>query len=370
MPRPPAPALRLLVLAGLTGTLLAHSAPHGALNARSGWPAVSVFDEPPGGGVDPGFEEFLRRRMGLTTAQIGAVDRGEPLALDARSTVDREIAVAGVVHIAAPAERLVALVEDIEHLESGEGFLATKRISEPPALEDFAALSLPAEDVAALAKCRPGRCEVKLGQGGFDRLHEIDWKGRDVAAQVNALARQMALDYVRAYRAGGNGELAVYLDSSRPQFVADEFVSLTRRLQDLPDPTSALADYLVGYPRAERSPGLEEFFYWSLADFGLKPVVRLNHVVIQPATTGRTRFVIATKQLYASHYFQTALELRALVDDERAPGRAHYLVVFNIARSDGLTGLFGGVVKGKVRDASRTGLAKALAAMKRRCERS
>jgi len=151
--------------------------------------------------------------------------------------------------------------------------------------------------------------------------------------------------------------------------VADEFVGLTGRLRDLPDPMPALAEYLVAYPNAARAPGLEEFFYWSLGDFGLKPVVRLNHVVIQPARGGRTQFVIATKQLYASHYFHTALELRALVDDPQAPGRAHYLVVFNVARSDGLTGLFGGVVKGKARDASRKGLAKALAATKRRCER-
>jgi hypothetical protein len=370
MRRPRAPALPLLVLAGLMGAPLVPPAAQTVLPTQGAAPPPSASEAAASAAMDPDFEEFLRRRMRLATTQITTINRGEPVTLDAPPTVDREIAVAGVVHIAAPAERLVALVEDIERLESGEGFLATKRISEPPALEDFAALSLPAEDVAALAKCRPGRCDVKLGQGAFDRLHEIDWKGRDVAAQVNALARQMALDYVRAYRAGGNGELAIYLDSSRPQFVADEFVSLTRRLQDLPDPTSALADYLVGYPKAERSPGLEEFFYWSLADFGLKPVVRLNHVVIQPASAGRTRFVIATKQLYASHYFQTALELRALVDDAQAPGRAHYLVVFNVARSDGFTGLFGGVVKGKVRDASRKGLAKALAATKSRCERS
>ena len=369
MPDPRTAAIPLLVLASLVG------APPGPLASEAGLPAhgarqqASGSADPTGAAMDPAVESFLRQRLRLTTAQIGAVNRGEAVALDLRSEVDREIAVAGVVRIAAPAERLVALVHDIERFESGEGFLATRRISEPPALEDFASLELPAEDVAALAKCRPGRCDVKLGQGAFDRLHEIDWKAPDVAAQVNALARQMALDYVRAYREGGNRELAIYLDSGRPQFVADEFVGLTGRLRDLPDPMPALAEYLVAYPNAARAPGLEEFFYWSLGDFGLKPVVRLNHVVIQPARGGRTQFVIATKQLYASHYFHTALELRALVDDPQAPGRAHYLVVFNVARSDGLTGLFGGVVKGKARDASRKGLAKALAATKRRCER-
>jgi hypothetical protein len=345
--------LSMFVLAGLAAAAQSPPAP------GAGGPGT--------GAPDPAFDGFLRQRLRLTGAQMDAIDRGEAVTLEVRATVDREIALAGVVHIAAPAERLVSLVRDIERFESGDGFLATRRISDPPALDDFASLALPAEDVEALRKCRPGRCDVKLGQGAFDRLREIDWRAQDVTAQVNSLARQMAFDYVRAYQAGGNGELAVYLDSGRPQFVAEEFASLTRRLQDLPDPTPALAEYLVGYPRAERAPGLEEFLYWSLGDFGLKPVVRLNHVVIQPGS-GRTRWVIATKQLYASHYFQTALELRALVDDARAPGRAHYLVVYNVARSDGLTGLFGGVVKGKARDASRKGLAKALSATKRRCE--
>jgi len=33
--------------------------------------------------------------------------------------------------------------------------------------------------VAALRKCRPGRCEVKLGQGAFDVLKTVDWRAPD-----------------------------------------------------------------------------------------------------------------------------------------------------------------------------------------------
>jgi hypothetical protein len=97
-------------------------------------------------------------------------------------------------------------------------------------------------------------------------------------------------------------------------------------------------------------------------------VVRINHVVIFPVQAGRTRYAIATKQLYASHYFHTALELRSVIDDPARPGQSQYLVVLNAARSDGLTGMFGGMVKAKARSGSREGLKKALAAIKRRCE--
>ena len=38
--------------------------------------------------------------------------------------------------------------------------------------------------------------------------------------------------------------------------------------------------YLLQYPQS-RPTGVDDF-YWSLADFGLKPVVRLNHIIVRP----------------------------------------------------------------------------------------
>ena len=62
-------------------------------------------------------------------------------------------------------------------------------------------------------------------------------------------------------------------------------------------------------------------------------------------------------------------KIRALVDDPERPGRAHYLLVLNLARADGLTGMFGGVVAGKARTGARKGLQSALGVMKHRAER-
>jgi hypothetical protein len=316
-------------------------------------------------------EQFLRQSFKLTAAQVDAVGRGEAVTVELPSAVGREIAVGGVVRIATPVEPVVSLVRDIERLESGPGFLGTKRFSDPPALADLDALRLPPEDIAALKTCRPGRCDVKLGQGAFELLKQIDWAAPDAAARVNALARQTALDYLNAYREGGNAELAVYRDTERPQFIAQEFDDMVKqRAPQLPNVLPGVADYLSAYPRGKRPEGLEEFFYWSLADFGLKPVFRLNHVVIFAFPEGPTRYVIATKQLYASHYFHTALELRAVIDNAAAPGRGSYLVVLNVARSDGLTGMFGGLVRAKARGGSKQALQRGLGAMKRRAEAS
>lgn len=311
---------------------------------------------------------LLERQLALDAGQIDTVRRGLPVVVAVPPRVDREIAVAGAVRIAAPASRLVAVIRDIERLERGGGFLATRKLSEPPVLADMASLRLPDEDVRALRHCRPGRCDVKLGQEAFDALGRIDWRAQDAPEQVNQLARRMALTYVAQYRAGGNRALAVYRDTPHPIDIATEFEDMVGRASRLTETLPEVAAYLMQYPQG-RPSSVDDFFYWSLAEFGLKPVVRLNHLVIHP--TGRSsglQYAITTKQLYASHYFHTALEVRALLDDPERPGRAHYLVVLNLARSDGLTGMFGGIVKGRARTGARDGLSAALAAMKRLAE--
>jgi transcriptional regulator with XRE-family HTH domain len=315
-----------------------------------------------------GIARQLAQSLGLTEAQVAAVRRGEDVEVDVRPSVDREIAVAGAVRVAVPAARMIEVMRDVERLEQGGGFLATRRISSPATLDDMAALRLPAQDVADLRRCRPGRCEVKLGDGAFSALAAIDWRGPDAEAEVQALARRMAVEYVERYRAGGNQALAIYQDAERPTYVAHELEDMVRRSAVLSGALPEVSAYLLSYPRT-RPPGADDFFYWSIAQFGLKPVVRINHVVSHPASRpDGLQGVVTVKQLYASHYFHAALEVRALVDDPERPGAGHYLMVLNLARSDGLTGLMGGIVKKKAREGARKGLQAALRGMKARAE--
>ena len=312
--------------------------------------------------------QLLVRQLSLTDAEVAAVRGGEPVVVPLEASVPSEIAIGAAVRIDAPASRLVAVVRDIERLEQGGGFLATRKFSSPPVEADMAAFRLPDVDIASLPTCRPGRCDVKLGKAALQAVAAIDWDAASATDQANQLMRKMVVEYIRRYRTGGNASLAVYEDGGRPVSIAGEFADMVRRSSGL-SAMPEVSAYLLQYPRA-RPAGARDFFYWSLAQFGLKPLLRLNHVVIHPARPGSgLQYAITTKQLYASHYFNTALEVRMLVDDAERPGRAHYLVVHNVARSDGFDGFLGAVVKGKARAGALNGLRNAVVAMKRLAER-
>ena len=108
--------------------------------------------------------------------------------------------------------------------------------------------------------------------------------------------------------------------------------------------------YLLEFPRAALA-GSESFLYWQEAIFGLKPTIRINHVVMAEEPGGA---MVASKMLYASHYFWTALELRVLLRDP-SRGNGFWFVTESRSRSDGLSGFTGRVIRGKVRGEAEKG---------------
>jgi hypothetical protein len=76
---------------------------------------------------------------------------------------------------------------------------------------------------------------------------------------------------------------------------------------------------------------------------------------------------VATKLLYASHYFWTALDLRLLVPDPRR-GQGFWLVSQSRSRADGLTGFTGWFARRRVRSGAREGTLRILRATKGRLE--
>jgi hypothetical protein len=121
---------------------------------------------------------------------------------------------------------------------------------------------------------------------------------------------------------------------------------------------------LKDYPKASL-PGSEELFYWSNVSFGLKPVIRLNNVVIyQPQEIEAVRYAVASKMLYTTHYFNTGLELKFLVASPDSPD-FYYMVSLN-HRDGGLTG-HRAVAGGQIRERARR-IGKYLGAVKRMME--
>ena len=117
--------------------------------------------------------------MKLTTAERQQLIGGRPLTKLLDADQSKEVAVFGAVWISAPVRRYVDAVTDIETFERGGGFKVTKRISTPPRIEDFSALSLPDEDLDDLRSCRVGNCEVKLVEEAIARVPTTrSWRRR------------------------------------------------------------------------------------------------------------------------------------------------------------------------------------------------
>jgi hypothetical protein len=333
--------------------------------------ALLVSAAPPQARSNAFRDGFLRQKLHFGAADLRELDAGRAIVTTLDTSVRQEIAHLGVVHIDARADRFVERFSDIERFERGRGTPQIGRFSPTPRIADMASLTLPDDDVAALRACRAGDCEIKLAAAGMTRFrNEVNWSSPKAATQVNEIARHMLLELLHGYQSKGNQALGRYDDGGEPVHVAEQFRALLTNNDFWPVSVPALSTYLNSYPN-ERPEDVDEFFYWSLVDFGLKPTVRMNHVTIQslsPRSVPHVPYVIAIKQLYASHYFRSALEVRFLVEGER--GRSSFfLISITRSRIDGVTGFTGPLLRPLINRRSRNALRGYLEHVKRQVER-
>ncbi|TDI43061.1 MAG: hypothetical protein E2P02_12210 [Acidobacteria bacterium] len=313
---------------------------------------------------------YFKDVIGLSDAEIRQVEQGHVVAKVLETPLAHEVAIFGAVWVEATTDYFVEKYEDIESFEKGDGVLQIHKIDEPLKFEDFTGIRFPEADIKAIPKCKIGKCAVKIDETGLVRLQsEIDWKAPDAESKAQSLIAEIAYEYVREYQKGGDATLAAYRDKKRPTYLAKEFKGMLENSSFLYEYFPEFNDYLLGYPKA-MLPGSTDFFYWSLNDFGLKPLFRMNHVVIYPLGEDHNAgVVIACKMLYASHYFHSALELRFLVRDTANPTDVGFFMIsVNRSRSDGLTGFFGSILKRQAVKRARDGLAGVLANGKKNLE--
>jgi hypothetical protein len=308
--------------------------------------------------------------LGLTQAEIAAVDAGRPVAKVLSWGGPSEVYVFGAVHIAGSPERYLRAARDVGRLNGTPGYLGAAELSQNPTEADLRALSLEPDDVQALRRCREDACDVQLPTTSIEAFRDgVDFSTPDALDQANALARPMMLRLLRAYQSGGNAALGDYRDKKHPARVSDQFDAMMERATVLPDLLPELRRYLLDYPKAALLDA-DSFFYWEKVDFGLKPTIRLNHAVIyRGAAQGRDYGVVAIKQLYATHYFHTALDVSVCVDDgATGDARGFYLMTIKGSQQEGLTGVKGGMLRKVVVDRTRGALERSLGSIKRSIE--
>ena len=294
------------------------------------------------------FQKILAEKASFQETDFAALQANQPVARLAPVSDKREIAVAGLVNIRAGADEFLRSYRDSMLRKSNGAILEIGSFSSQPTLGDLESLTLETGDIEDLKDCVVGDCQVKLSAAMIERFRqEIDWNAPDYAVKVTNLFKQMLSEYVSDYRTRGEAALIQYNDKRNEINLGAEQRAL-----------SEASGYINGL-LTDSKAGLqviEDAIVWSKIKFGLKPVIAVNHITIykRDREVG-PQVLIASKQIYASHYFNASLALTAFVT---VPGASQgaYLVSENRSRADGLEGPFGKIKRGVVEKKALEGL--------------
>lgn len=291
---------------------------------------------------------FLTEAFGLSAADISRVDSGEVVTRTLDASNSREIATLGVVRIRTTPEVYVERLNDIATFKLTDDVLQVGKFGSPAVSGDVAPMMLDEADLKQLRDCEVGDCGVRLSAGDIERVRrEIDWRAPDASRRASALVQQVLVDYVGRYRANGSAGTMEYATTSAPLHVGKEFAALVAADTTTWKFVPRLRRHLLEYPAAI-DDSASDFVYWSKERVHRRLVISLTHVAILPAVgESPVNFAIASKQIYAMHYFDASLGLTLLVRDLTAPALtpATYVVYLNRSRIDLFEGLLGGVTR-------------------------
>jgi hypothetical protein len=266
----------------------------------------------------------------------------------------------------ASPDSYAKFASDFDRLRKVPGYLAIEPFSAPPQLSDLKDFTLDSDDLKALQSCKPSNCQIQLPGSTIDQLHQaINLSAPDADEQVSQFIQKLTLQRLLTYQKEGNRILgAVYNDKKKPTNVAEQFKYMLSHSSTLSKRLPDFYNYLLAYPDSKPS-NVENAFYWDKVKFGLKPTLRVLHVVTMHGNTPQEpALAIAEKQLYSSHYFETALDLTFCIhaSDDSRPG--FYLIKVMGSEQAGLTGFKGSIVRKVAVGKSASGLQSSLTAIK------
>jgi len=322
--------------------------------AATAWPGLSQSN--------PDLETFFAQNIGLSQDQIAAIRSGQAVTKALPPRTPAEVLLFGAIYIHDAPETYFQFARNFDRFREVPGFLALGVFTNPPQLSDLKGFAFNADDIQDLKSCEPGHCGIQMPANSIEELHRsVNWSAADVNEQVNQLLRKTALERLLAYQREGNEALGVYNDKRDPTAVPEQFAYLLSYSKALSEHAPDFYHYLLSYPHAKPA-NYEETFYWARVKFGLKPTLRIVHMVtMRGSPADPIACAIAQKQLYSSHYFETALDLSICVrggGGTKQPG--FYLIKALGSEQAGLSGAKGSIVRKAAVGRSVSNLQKAL----------
>ncbi len=301
---------------------------------------------------------LLRTAAAFTTAELARLDGGEPIA-KVLDTDRREVAIVGAVRIAGAQAKLFDRYRSTSNVKTSDVVMESGRFNVPPVPDDLRDLHFEDYDLDTIRICKPGDCGVRLSTHDMERFaHEVNWGAPDWRQQAGDLWRKLLAANANSYLA--NGTLGDYRNKATPLDVAAEYKLLFETFADFEQLSPEFMAHLKRFPGA-RLEGTEDLLYWSKDDIN-RPVTRVTHLSLYPAPPGARRpGLIATKQIYAAHYFDAGLSLTCAFDDGAS---GFYMVSMNRVRTRSLTGFTRSLVRSIVQRRSRDAMEGILRSMK------
>jgi hypothetical protein len=299
-------------------------------------------------------QNLLQQKAAFDETDFAALARGEPIVKIAPGADNRdksEIAVSGLVSLRATADEFLRSYRESLTHKNNAAVMEIGTFGAAPALADLANLTLEANDIEDLKACSVGDCRLKLSSAMIERFaREVNWQAADYPQQATQLFKTILLEYVKDYRTRGEAALIAYHDKTDEVRLADEQQAVSHVSSYLND---VFATVQSTHDNSRLRP-FEELLVWSKIKFGLKPVISINHITIYKGDRAFGPQILAvSKQIYATHYFNSSLALTGFVT---VAGPASYLVYENRSRADGLEGPFGKIKRSIVQNKALEGL--------------
>jgi hypothetical protein len=321
----------------------------------------------------PSLTQFLREVIRLDATQVAAAERGDPVVQVLETQDVRDVAVFGVVAINASRDSYVRHLRDFQHSLRTPTRARLGVFSAPATLADVQPVFFEKQDVEDLRQCQPGKCDFKLPAAEMRLMRERVDRAADPVAELTTYARHRLVEYVTDYRARGDSAMVVYDDRGNVR-ASDAFAALLAQSPYVYQYVPSLAQYLAAYPR-RKLDGVTEVIFWSeTVAPRMRRTLTVNHLAMYtpPEATGMT--LVASKQIYANHYFEAAFDLTSVVDRDAAGGQhGSYLLVLRRFRFDNLPkgGILNirGKVIGSVRDQMLADLQREKAAAEKLADR-
>ena len=292
-------------------------------------------------------QSFFREEVGLTEEQIANIRAGKAVVKAMPSRTPAEVVLFGAVYIHAAPENYLAFHQDFDHLRTLPNYLALGVFDTPPQLSDLKGFDFERDEIQSLRKCKPGECLVQMPASSIQELQQsVDWSAANLDEKVNEQLQRKALGLIFAYQRDGNQALGDYNDKRDPIDVAKQFEFILSYSKVLPARLPQFYNYLLHYPDGKPAK-VEDTFYWAKVKFGLKPTLRILQVTAMSGEPGDDlACAVAEKQLYSSHYFESALQLSFCVRGQEGPReKGFYLIMAMGSEQAGLTGPKGSIVR-------------------------